>query len=65
MWATPEEESWSGGHQVKEQALKINQGDWKKPKRRAKREELEVREDFPKKTQPLCQDVPLILMRRS
>ena len=31
--AMTEEESWSGWNQVTKQPRKINQGDWKKPKR--------------------------------
>ena len=40
------EESRSGWNQVKEQALKINQGNWRKPKREVKRHEWEVRQDL-------------------
>ena len=39
--------SWTGWNQVKEQAWKINQGDWrKKPKLGVKRKGWDVRQDF-------------------
>ena len=39
-------ESWTGWHQVREQAWKINQGDWRKPTSGVKREEREDRQHF-------------------
>ena len=44
--AMAEDKSWSSWNQVKEQAQKINQGDWKKPISGVNREEWEVRQNF-------------------